>query len=291
MGWIILGVILGIVGVIAVFVINTLANDGRSSDQQYKVSKTAAVSVFVVPVLLFTFIASAVQVGTGQIAVMTRFGRVTGQEMGEGFHLKNPLDKANKYDIKVLKEEADAAAASKDLQDVNGKVVVNYRLEAGKISEIHRTVGPLYKEKLVDPAIQEVFKGATAEFDATQLITDRPAVKAKAYEALKNRLERYGIIVQDLSITNFTFSSEFTKAIEAKQVAQQQSEQAKFLVEKAKQEAAAAIESARGQAEAQRLLRENSTPEVLQKMAIDKWNGVLPLYVGQGSVFQIPLNR
>ena len=291
MGWIIFGVLLGIIGVIAVFVINAMANDGRPADQRYKVSKPGAIAAFFIPVVLFTLIASAVQVGTGQIAVMTRFGRVTGQEMGEGFHLKNPLDKANKYDIKVLKEEADAAAASKDLQDVNGKVVVNYRLEAGKISEIHRTVGPLYKEKLVDPAIQEVFKGATAKFDATQLITDRPAVKAEAYEALKNRLERYGIIVQDLSITNFAFSTEFTKAIEAKQVAQQQSEQAKFLVEKAKQEANAAIEAARGQAEAQRLLRENATPEVLQKMAIDKWNGVLPLYVGQGSIFNIPLNR
>lgn len=291
MGWIILGVILGVLGVIAVFVVNTMANEGRSTETRYKVSKPAALAAFVVPVLLFTFIASAVQVGTGQISVMTRFGRVTGQEMGEGFHLKNPLDKANKYDIKVLKEEADSAAASKDLQDVNGKIVVNYRLEAGKISEIHRTVGPLYKEKLVDPAIQEVFKGATAKFDATQLITDRPAVKAEAFEALKTRLERYGIIIQDLSITNFSFSAEFTKAIEAKQVAQQQSEQAKFLVEKAKQEAQAAIEAARGQAEAQALIRQNSTPEVLQKQAIDKWNGVLPLYVGQGSVFSIPLNK
>lgn len=291
MGWIIFGVILGIALVIAVKAIAYSANKNLEDTDKIKGTKGLSLAVFFIPVLLFTFIASATQVGTGQIAVMTRFGRVTGQEMGEGFHLKNPLDKANKYDIKVLKEEAEAAAASKDLQDVNGKVVVNYRLEAGKISEIHRTVGPLYKEKLIDPAIQEVFKGSTSKFDATQLITERAEVKKEAFEALRNRLERYGIIVQDLSITNFAFSAEFTKAIEAKQVAQQQSEQAKFLVEKAKQEAAAAIEAARGQAEAQRLIRENATPEVLQKMAIDKWNGVLPLYVGQGSIFSIPLNK
>jgi len=238
------------------------------------------VAGIVVVVLLWVLFAGTVSIGTGKIAVMTRFGKVTGQELGEGFHFKNPFDKANEYDIKVQKEEADAAAASKDLQDVNAKVVVNYDLEAGKVSEIHRTVGPLYKEKLIDPAIQEVFKGATSGFDAQQLITERQEVKAKAYEGLKNRLERYGINILDLSITNFTFSPEYTKAIEGKQVAAQQAEQAKFNLEKAKLDA-----------EAQNVQKSSLSPELLQKYAIDKWDGKMPQYVGGGSVFNIPLTR
>jgi len=231
-------------------------------------------------ILFWLFIATTTTIGTGKIAVMTRFGKVTGQELGEGFHFKVPIDRANEYDIKVLKEETRAAAASKDLQDVNSTLVINYRLEAGKVSEIHRTVGVLYKEKLIDPAVQEVFKAATAKFDATQLITDRASVKADAFNELVNRLKRYGIIVQDLSITNFSFSSEFTNAIEDKQVAAQEAERAKFNLEKANLDA-----------QAQNAQKTSLSPELLQKYAIDKWDGKMPQYLGGSSVFNIPLTR
>lgn len=117
------------------------------------------------------------------------------------------------------------------------------------------------------------------EFDATQLITDRPAVKAVAYEELVNRLERYGIIVQDLSITDFSFSPEFTSAIEAKQVAAQEAERAQFNLDRANLDA-----------KAQEAQKTSLSPELLQKYAIDKWDGVMPQYVGGGdSVFNIPL--
>lgn len=243
-------------------------------------SRKIALIVLGAVLLLWLILSSIVTIGTGKIAVMTRFGRVTGQELGEGFHLKNPLDKANGYDIKVLKEETDAAAASKDLQDVKSTLVINYRLEAGRVSEIHKTVGVLYKEKLIDPAVQEVFKSATAKFDATQLITDRPAVKADAYNELVNRLGRYGIIVQDLSITNFSFSPEFTSAIEAKQVAAQEAERAQFNLDRANLDA-----------QAQNAQKTSLSAELLQKYAIDKWDGKMPLYVGGDSVFNIPLGQ
>jgi prohibitin 2 len=231
-------------------------------------------------IVIYLALASMVSIGTGKIAVMTRFGKVTGQELGEGFHFKSPFDRVNTYDIKVLKEETDAAAASKDLQDVRSTIVINYRLEAGKISEIHKTIGVLYKEKLIDPALQEVFKAATAKFDATQLITDRSEVKADAYNELVKRLGRYGIVVQDLSITNFSFSQEFSNAIEAKQVAAQEAERAKFNLDKANLDA-----------QAQEAQKTSLSPELLQKYAIDKWDGKMPQYMGGESVFNIPLTR
>lgn len=245
-----------------------------------QVIKKAVIVVVLLLVLLWLFSATTVTIGTGKIAVMTRFGKVTGQELGEGFHFKNPVDVANGYDIKVLKEQTQAAAASKDLQDVKSTLVINYRLEAGKVSEIHRTVGVLYKEKLIDPAVQEVFKGATAKFDATQLITDRPAVKADAFDELVKRLSRYGIVVQDLSITNFSFSPEFTNAIESKQVAAQEAERAKFNLDKANLDA-----------QSQNAQKTSLSPELLQKYAIDKWDGKMPQYLGGSSVFNIPLSR
>jgi len=303
MGWIIGGIVVGIILVIVNFAFpafynNEFANEiSRGTKTKREVRKSLVLVGFLAPIVLFTLLASFTKVGTGEIAVMTRFGRVTGQELGEGIHFKNPLDKANAYDIKVLKKEADAAAASKDLQDVRAHVVINYNLEVGKISEIHRTVGMRYEEKLIDPSIQEVVKASTAKFDATQLITERERVKNEAYEALKLRLEPYGIVVRDLAITNMDFSPEFTKAIESKQIAQQEAQRAIFIAERAKQEAQAEIERAKGQAESQRLLTETASEQSLelrklevQRAAIEKWNGQLPTtQLGEGSQFILPL--
>ncbi len=226
-----------------------------------------ALVVLVGVLLVILLFRSTVQVGTGQIAVMTRFGRVTGQELSEGFHIQNPLDHANKYDVKVQREDANAEAASKDLQDVHATLVLNYSLERGKVSDIHQKVGIEFAAKLIDPAIQEVFKATTAKFDATQLITDRVDVKKQATDLLRARLAPHGITVtgEGLSITNFSFSSEFTDAIEAKQVAQQHAQRARFN-----------LEASRIDAEAQKVQGAALTSLFLQKQFLEKWDGHLP---------------
>lgn len=236
-------------------------------------------------ILLVTFFSSLRMIGTGQIGVVTRYGKVTGRELKEGAHFVLPwgVDNVTKYDIQVQKEDAEAAAASKDLQDVNAKLVLNYRIEAGQVSHIHQTIGAKYHDKLIAPALQEVFKATSAKFDATQLITNRAEVKAEAAAGLRERLEKYGIVITDVSLTNFQFSADFSKAIEAKQVAQQEAQRAVFVAEKAKQEAQADIERARGQAESQRLLQSTASAQTIQlktlevqMAAIAKWNGALP---------------
>jgi len=232
----------------------------------------AAAIVVVVVALVWLAFASTVSVGTGEIAVMTRFGRVTGQELGEGFHVKNPLDRANKYDVKVQKTDAEAGAASADLQDVQAKLVLNFSLEPGQVSEIHQRVGTDYPSKLIDPALQEVFKASTAKFDATQLITERPAVKQEAVGLLRERLSPFGIRVVDLSLTDFEFSEDFSKAIEAKQVAQQHAERARFN-----------LEAARTDAEAQQVQGAALTEFYLRKLFLEKWNGQLPNVMGPTS--------
>lgn len=249
--------------------------------------------------VLFTFLSSIRFVGTGKIAVVTRYGKVTGRELKEGAHFVLPwgVDKVTTYDIKVQKQDANAAAASKDLQDVNAHLVLNYRIQAGQVSHIHQTIGADYHDKLIAPAVQEVFKSASAKFDATQLITERSEVKKEVSVQLRDRLEKYGIVITDVSLTNFSFSPEFSKAIEDKQVAQQAAQRAVFVAEKAKQEAQADIERARGQAESQRLLQSTASSQTIElkrleneRAAIDKWNGTLPhLWSGQGSIFSIPL--
>lgn len=230
--------------------------------------------------LLITFFTSIRVVGTGQIGVVTQYGKVTGRELTEGMSLVAPwgVNNVTVYDIKVQKESVMSTAASRDLQDVSSEIVLNYNLERGSVSKVHQTIGALYVDKIITPAINEVFKGASAEYTASELITERGELKTKAQKTLSDRLAPYGITVSELSIVDFKFSENFSKAIEEKQVAQQNAERAKFN-----------LEAAYTDAEAQKAQSETLTGEYLQKQAIEKWDGKLPTYMGGGAVFNIPL--
>lgn len=232
-------------------------------------------------------------VGAGETAVITRFGEVE-REVNSGIVLKLPwpIEKMYKMDTRVQKEEQDVAAATVDLQDVNAKVALNYALDRGNAVRMFKEVGMDYKERIILPKLQEAFKAATAQYPANELLSKRPEVKQKVLAEIRVRLEPLGIRVDDLNIVNFNFSDEFNKAIEAKQVAAQQAEQAKYEVEKQKNLAQAGIEGAKGVAESNRLIRESLTPELVQKMAVEKWDGKLPVYSGgNGLFFNLPVNK
>ena len=231
--------------------------------------------------LLITLLTSMRTIGTGQVGVVTQYGRVTGRELTEGLSFVLPwgLNNVTVYDVKVQKESVASTAASKDLQDVTSEIVLNYNIERGSVSRIHQTIGATYVDKIVTPAINEVFKAASAEYTASELITERSRLKAVAQQTLSKRLQPYGINVSELSIVDFKFSDNFTKAIEEKQVAQQNAERAKFN-----------LDAARTDAEAQRAQSETITSLYLQKQAIEKWDGKMPTYMGgNGAVFNIPL--
>ncbi len=246
-------------------------------------SRTKFIIIIVVALLLLiTLLTSIKTIGTGKVGVVTIYGKVTGRELGEGIHFVAPwgINSVAIYDIKVQKETVDSTAASADLQDVTSQIVLNYRLDRGEVSHIHQTIGQEYVARIITPAINEVFKAASAKYTASELITDRNKLKAEAQSSLADRLKDYGIEVDQLSITNFSFSASFAKAIEDKQVAQQNAERAKFN-----------LEAARTDAEAQKVQAETLTPQYLQKMAIEKWDGELPTYMGSGTVFNIPLGQ
>ena len=248
--------------------------------------------VIIIVLLLITFFSSIRYVGTGEVGVVTNYGKVTGRELSEGMSWVAPwgVNSVTKYDIKTQKEEAKSAAATRDLQDVNGTIVLNYKLQRNRVSEIHKTIGQNYKDVVITPAIQEVFKAATAKYNETQLMTHSAEVKKDVTVELEQRLKKRGIIVQEVNITNFSFSQAFNNAIESVQIANQQVAQAKQELEKAKIDAEKAITAAKGQAQAQRLQQQTLTKELIQKMAIEKWNGVLPTTAAGGNtIFSIPI--
>ncbi len=242
-------------------------------------------------IILF-FLFSFRTVGVGQVGVLTSFGNVKRiAQSGVLIKAPVPFEQLAKFDIRTQKDQTDADASSKDLQDVKVTLVTNYAINNEKVGDLYRTVGTNYKASIIDPAIQESIKATTAEFNASELITNRPQLKANALKALQTRLAPRGITVQDISITNIQFSAEFNRAIEAKQVAQQQAEQAVFAAQKATQDAQAEVNKAQGDAQAQALRQTTLTPELLEQQAIGRWNGVMPTTItgDAGNIFSIPL--
>lgn len=210
-------------------------------------------------------------VSAGNVGVVTRLGAVNRVE-NPGFVLKIPLIEAvYKMETRTQLEQVDAQSASKDLQQVQATIALNFHLRGQNAVDVYQNIGIEYKERIIAPAMQEAFKATTARFTASDLIGKREAVKNLAYKDLKTRLENYNIIVDAFNIVDFKFSEEFNTAIEQKTVAQQNKEKAQI-------EAQTALIKAQGQVSAQRALQEAGTlsPEYLKFHAQEKWNGVLP---------------
>ena len=221
---------------------------------------------------------SFVVINPGEAGVVSILGKATDGALLEGFHLRPPLiSKVDVYDVTVQKFEVSAQSATKDLQDLNASFAINFRLDLAKIVDVRRTQGTLENivSKIIAPQTQEAFKTAAALRTAEQSITQRSELKRDFDNALKDRLSKYDVIVLDTSVVNIRFSTDFAKAVEEKQVAEQRAQRAVYVAQEAEQQAQADINRAQGRAEAQRLLAETLKAQggdlVLQKEAIEAW--------------------
>ena len=222
-------------------------------------------------------------VKAGERGVVMNFGKVQNTVLDEGIHPIVPIvTSVKRLSVRVQKNDFQSDAASKDLQKVTTELAVNWHIDPAQVNKIYQQVGDQEQivTGIITPAVSEVLKAATAKKTAEEIITKRTALKEEIDNQLKTRLADYGIIVDDVSLVNFGFSPEFTKAIETKQIAEQEAKQAEYIALKASKEAQAEINRAKGQAEAQKLLRQNITPQLLQKQAIEKWDGSFPQVMG-----------
>ena len=174
------------------------------------------------------------------------------------------------------KSETDSSASSKDLQTVDSRIALNYHIAPDLAAQIYQEVGVLYKERLIDPSVQEAVKAVAAQFTAEELITRRAEVSVQIKEMLTERLVSRHIVVDEFNIVDFNFSPVFNDAIEAKQKAEQEALKAQRDLDRIKIEAEQKVTTAQAEAESQRLQRETITDTILQLRAIEKWNGVLP---------------
>lgn len=237
-----------------------------------------------IALMVFAELNPFVSVPAGHRGVVLNFGAVQPLVLGEGLHFRTPvMQQIALVDVRVQKEQTDSMAASKDLQDTRSTVAVNYHLAPDDVNWVYEHLGPGYKERIIDPAVQEAVKAVTAQYTAEQLITQREIVRSAIENALKQGLSTYHIVVDGLSIVNFRFSPQFEQAIEAKQTAEQLALKAQRDLARIKIEAEQKITKAQAEAEALRLQKANVTPELVKLRqieatmhAIDKWDGHLP---------------
>lgn len=242
--------------------------------------------------VFFLFLSPFVKVGAGERGVVLNFGAVQNTVLNEGLHFRVPImQEVIIMDVKVQKVVTDATSASADLQDVTSSVALNYHIIPDKANVVYQNIGVEFKERIIDPAIQEVLKAVSAGYSAEELITKRPAVSEAMRAALAERLREYNIAVDAFSIVSFSFSRVFTEAIESKQTAEQLALKAKRDLERIKIEAEQKITAARAEAESLRLQRANISPDLIELRkieanlkAIEKWNGILPQVTGGGAV-------
>lgn len=261
-----------------------------------KTNKDVYIAVQLTLVIIFLAILSKffVIVNAGERGVLMQFGKVQEQVLGEGLHVILPTVYSVKtLSVRVQKQESSAEASSKDLQDVFTDVALNWHIIPDEANAIFQQIGD-EKEvvaRIIDPAVEEVLKAVMAKYTAEEIITKRGEVKAAVDEFLTLRLVTYHIAVDDISLVHVHFSERFSDAVEAKQIAEQEAKRGEFLALKAVKEAEAKVNLAKGEAEVQRLLRDNLTPELLERQAIEKWNGQLPLIVGEGGKNLLDLSK
>lgn len=244
-------------------------------------------------------ISSSVQiVDSGNRGVLLHWNAVdiASPPLEEGLHFVVPFqDSVVNMEVRTLKFVKLTSSASKDLQTVSTEVTVNYRPSPNSVNTLYKEVGLEYESRVIQPAVEEVVKQVTANYNAAELITKRPLVKADIEQEITTRLNVYNIITDVISITDFQFSALFAQAIESKVEAEQKAQkaendlirievEARQLEAQAEGLAAANIAEATGEAEAIRIINQAlaENPNYLEWLKTQAWDGRLPLVVGEG---------
>lgn len=243
-------------------------------------------------------------VGPGQRGILITLGKTSETVLGEGPHFKFPfISEIRTMSVRVHKSQDTSEAATHDMQRVTATVALNWTVNPESVGKMLREVGneESIETNIIAPAVSEVLKAATAKMTAEEVLTKRIELKLAIDESLIKRLSGYGLIVKDISLVDLDFTKEFNHAVEQKQIAEQQAKQASYIAEKATQDAVAAVNTAKGEAEAvlvnaraqsegQKLLKQTLTKDVLALEYLKKWNGQLPTVLTGGAGGGIMLN-
>jgi prohibitin 2 len=277
----------------------------RNPTVQNKLKILVAIITFVV-IIVFMF--ESVVVGQpGHRGVVLYVGAVENRVLGEGIQFIVPFaEQVIQMEVRTLKVQADATAASNDLQEVQTTIALNYHISPSQANIIYQQLGADYTDRIIAPTIQESVKASVAKFNAEELITKRATAKALIAQTIGNTLSARNIVVETVFITDFAFSQAFANQIESKVVAFQ-----KFLTEQnnlkavqvvanqtvvqAQAAARANVAKANGESQAIKIItvQLKQSPAYLQWLSVNRWNGQMPYALGSGAspLFQLPVAR
>ena len=270
-------------------------------------AKIVVIAIAVLVIIGVT-VAGAVQiVDAGHRGILLHWNAVDTSTLplDEGLHFVTPFaDSVVNMEVRTLKYVKSTSSASRDLQTVSTAVTVNYHPAPNSVHFLFKEVGMDYENRIIQPAIEEVVKQVTANYNAEELITKRPQVKSDIESAINERLIDFNIVTEVVSITDFQFSTLFASAIESKVEAEQKAFRAendllRIEVEARQHEAQALgiakanIAEASGEAEAITIINQalSNNPHYLEWLKTQAWDGKLPLVVGEGGTpfIQIPV--
>ena len=266
------------------------------------------VGLILVVVFAVIFLSSSfVVIPAGHTGVALTFGKVEDHVLQEGLHFKVPfVQKIVVVDNRIVKLDVNTEAFSKDLQTITTVVAVNYHVGKESSQTVYKNVGMGFEEVLITPAVNEVLKAVTAKYTAVELVSSRAEVSMLLDDGLNEKLNSYGIFINELNIINWDFSEEYINAVEAKQVAEQnliktRTEQEQALViantEAQKRVIAAEAEAneikvlAEANAESNRILTESISDLLIRYQTVAKWDGKLPTVMAgsDNMLIDIPL--
>jgi regulator of protease activity HflC (stomatin/prohibitin superfamily) len=263
---------------------------------EFKGPKPRTIGILVILLILFIFFwGSFAIVPAGHRGVVLWWGSVEKRIMGEGLNFKVPItERVIKVDVRVQPHPfREIDAASKEYQMVKLTGMMNFHIDPSYVNDLYQKVGLDFANKVIDPAFNDFVKEVVPIYQITEILPKREDIRKKAMAKLGENLARYHIIVDDIYFANIRFSPEYEKAVEAKQVAQQQVEtqrqvlfqreiEAQQKVATAKGEAESILVVAQGQAKANEALSRSISPILVQYKSIEKWNGILPQVSGGG---------
>lgn len=254
-----------------------MENNTQTDASQAIGTLKAIVKILIIAAGLFMAWGAFFTVGPGEAGVIFDRGEgVLNQTFDEGLHLKIPWwQDSHVFTTRIQKYRQDASAASNDMQEVQTTVALNFHLPRSQVHTLYKRIGPDYKKRIIEPAIQEVVKAVTAKYDAQQLIENRSSAKQDIDRMLTQRLERNYISVDEVSIENFQFTKAFDEAIENKEIARQKALEERNRLEAVEYRAEQRRAEANGEADAIRIINEQlaNSPNYVKWYMIDQWNG------------------
>ncbi len=240
--------------------------------------------------LLIIALSSITIVPAGHKGIVITMGAIDEQVLNEGLHFKIPfLQSIKTLDARIRKYESDAACVSKDMQEVQARVAINYRIDIQDVDKLYQNIGEFYELTILNPAVSECVRSTTTKFTSEDLISKRSDISEQIKSLLIEKLQGKYISIDSLNIISFEFSENFNKAIEEKQIAEQEAIKARHDFEKIRIEAEARMLIAQSEYEALMLMKSiGITKEMLLLEYINKWDGKLPNSLGESDLVLLP---